>query len=150
MDRIERTYVVAVGKAAAGMARAAADALGDRLVAGVVTSGAADDFDKRWRRFPASHPLPSDGSEAAGRAALALAARVTDSHALLLVCLSGGASAMLAVPAPGLTLDDKRRTSQAMLVAGLDIGAMNVVRRHLSAVKGGQLAAAAFQTVTLE
>jgi len=185
LDRVQRIQVVAAGKAAVGMARAAAEALGERIVAGVVTSGDAREpgpeasgvqtnasglgpqasgaskrslqfpqsavqmLDTRWNVFPASHPVPSPASEAAGRAALALAEEVTNPHALLLVCLSGGASAMLAVPAPGLTLDDKRAATGLMLRAGLDIGALNVVRRHLSAIKGGQLAARAARTITL-
>lgn len=134
------------------MARAAAEHLGDRLIAGVATLGrreGGDALDPRWRCFGASHPLPDEHSEAAGRAALALAAEVRGEDDLLLVCLSGGASAMLAVPAHGLTLDDKRRVNEQLLRAGLDIGAMNVVRRHLSAIKGGQLAAAAARSITL-
>ncbi len=147
------------------MARAAADALGSRVVAGVVTrqrdgsrsvenSRAASEFStdrdpSPLKYFPASHPLPNDASEAAGREALKLASDVNGNDDLLLVCLSGGASAMLAVPASGLTIEDKRAANAALLRAGLDIGSMNIVRRHLSAIKGGQLAAAAFQSITL-
>jgi hydroxypyruvate reductase len=141
--------VVAAGKAALGMARAAQESLGDRLVAGVATTAPNDELDARWQCFPASHPVPDAASESAGRAALALAAEVRGERDLLLVCLSGGASAMFALPAEGLTLDDKRKVNQELLRAGLDIGSMNVVRRHLSAVKGGQLAAAAAQSITL-
>jgi glycerate-2-kinase len=138
------------------MARAAAEALGGAIVAGMVTGqeDGGDEFSRdrppsTWRFFPSSHPLPDAASEAAGRQALQLAADVRGEDDLLLVCLSGGASAMLAVPAPGLTLEDKRSANAALLRAGLDIGAMNTVRRHLSAIKGGQLAAAAFQSITL-
>jgi glycerate 2-kinase len=151
-DRTARVRVVAVGKAAAGMAKAATEHLGDRFIGGVATIGAgraSEGFDHRWQLFPSGHPLPNVASEAAGRAALALAAEVRRDDELLLVCLSGGASAMLAVPAEGLTLDDKRVVNEQLLRAGLDIGAMNVVRRHLSAIKGGQLAAAAARSITL-
>jgi hydroxypyruvate reductase len=129
------------------MAQAAQSALGHRIVGGVVTSPGSHDTPLRF--FPSSHPLPNDASEAAGRTALKLAAEVRGEGDLLLVCLSGGASAMLAVPAAGLTLDDKRGANAVLLRAGLDIGLMNLIRRHLSAIKGGQLAGAAFQTITV-
>jgi hydroxypyruvate reductase len=103
----------------------------------------------RWRVLPASHPKPTPASEEVGRAALAVADRTKSDGGLLLVCLSGGASAMMAVPAPGLTIADKAATTSALLAAGLDIGSLNVVRRHLSAVKGGQLAARAGRSITL-
>ena len=103
----------------------------------------------QWRTHAATHPTPSATSEAAGRDALALADVVHAEGGLLLVCLSGGASAMLAVPAPGLTMADKIAVNRALLKAGLDIGSMNAVRRHLSAIKGGQLAARAGRSITL-
>jgi glycerate-2-kinase len=133
------------------MAAAAVEALGARLVEGVLTvpSGTAAELGPGWQVFDASHPLPNESSEAAGRAALALARNVRGDDETLLVCLSGGASAMLAVPGGDLTLADKRAANALMLRAGLDIGSMNIVRRHLSAVKGGQLAVAASQSITL-
>jgi glycerate 2-kinase len=88
------------------------------------------------------HPIPTAASEQAGRAALALAASV-DPREGLLVLLSGGASALMAVPAGGVSLDDKRRTTAQLLRAGADIQALNTVRKHLSAIKGGRLAARA-------
>jgi glycerate 2-kinase len=147
----ERVRVVAAGKAALGMGTAAAQILGRRLTAGLMTAkvGSSQDLDPRWLFIPGSHPVPSPASEEAGRGALRLAAEVQSDADLLLVCLSGGASAMLAVPAPGLSLEDKAATTRVMLRAGLDIGAINIVRRHLSAIKGGQLAAAAQRTITL-
>jgi glycerate 2-kinase len=141
-------FVVAAGKAAMGMAQAAQAALGNRIAAGLVTAPAAA-FLPRWQAIAATHPHPSSESEAAGRAALALAARARREHGQLLVCLSGGASAMLAVPADGLGIEDKAATTAALLRAKLDIGAVNTVRRHLSAIKGGQLAATAGRTITL-
>ena len=95
------------------------------------------------------HPVPNEGSVAAGLAALALAA-ATGPDDVLLVLLSGGASALLAVPAEGLTLADKQRTTTLLLRAGADIHALNTVRKHLSRTKGGRLAgAAAARTVCL-
>ena len=98
---------------------------------------------------PATHPRPSAASEQAGRGALALAGDTREDDGVLLVCLSGGASAMLAVPAEGLTIDDKAATTAALLRAGADISEINTVRRHLSAIKGGQLAARAGRSITL-
>jgi glycerate-2-kinase len=108
-------------------------------------------FDGRgpWRSFAATHPQPSEASEAAGRAALALADEARQDDGLLVVCLSGGASAMLAVPAGGLTIAHKVAVTDRLLRAGLDIGELNLVRRHLSAIKGGQLAARAGRSITL-
>lgn len=91
---------------------------------------------------PAGHPLPDERSAEAGRRVLEIAGR-TSAGETLLVLLSGGASALMVLPAGGLTLDDKRTTIDAMLKAGADITALNTVRKHLSGVKGGRLAAAA-------
>jgi len=141
--------VVAAGKAAVGMARAAADVLGDRIVAGMATAPASHAPGTRWHFHAGTHPRPGPESEAAGRAALALADHARTDHGLLLVLLSGGASAMLAVPAGTLSIEDKSATTAILLRAGLDIGAVNLVRRHLSAIKGGQLAVRARRSITL-
>jgi hydroxypyruvate reductase len=90
-----------------------------------------------------SHPLPDDESVRAGMRAREIADGAKRSGEPLLVLISGGASAMLALPAPGVPLADKRAVIDALLLAGADIGQLNCVRKHLSAIKGGQLAAAA-------
>jgi len=92
--------------------------------------------------IPSSHPLPDDRSVTAGRRAIEVAQQ-TDPNDTLVVLLSGGASALMAVPAGTLTLEDKRTAVNALLKAGADITALNTIRKHLSAVKGGRLAAAA-------
>ena len=92
--------------------------------------------------IPSSHPLPDERSVAAGRRALEVAHR-TEPTDTLVVLLSGGASALMAVPAGSLTLEDKRAAVNALLKGGADITALNTIRKHLSAVKGGRLAAAA-------
>jgi glycerate 2-kinase len=102
-----------------------------------------------WQVLAATHPRPSAASEQAGRAALAMADATRRDGGILLVCLSGGASAMLAAPADGVSVDDKAATTATLLRAGLDIGDINVVRRHLSVIKGGQLAARAGRSITL-
>jgi glycerate-2-kinase len=150
-------FVVAAGKAAWPMAvaleSAAARAMLERkstavdgLVAGPRIAGLELPPHLEW--FDASHPAPNAASEAAGRRALTLAA---DSRSVgtLVVLLSGGASAMLALPAAGLSLADKMNTARALMNAGVAIGDLNCVRKHLSGVKGGRLAAAGGETVTL-
>jgi glycerate 2-kinase len=94
-----------------------------------------------------SHPVPDERSVEAGRAALALAAAV-EPGGRLVVLLSGGASALMAVPAQGLTLEDKQHVTRRLLAADADIYALNRVRKHLSAIKGGQLAAGCRGAVT--
>jgi hydroxypyruvate reductase len=91
------------------------------------------------------HPLPTDASEAAGRRALELAESTTADETLL-VLISGGASALMALPAEGVTLADTRAATAQLLRAGADIYALNTVRKHLSAIKGGWLAARARAT----
>lgn len=134
--------VVAAGKAAGVMMRTALDA-GVVVERGLVVS-------THWQgEWPASiaavragHPIPTEASEAAGRAALDLARSASGDESLL-VLLSGGASALLAAPADGLALADKQATTKLLLEAGASIDELNAVRKHLSAVKGGGLAAAA-------
>jgi len=103
---------------------------------------------ERLEIFRAGHPAPDEASERAGHRALALAGRSAPEGGLM-VLLSGGASAMLAVPAAGLTLEDKVETARALMGSGAAIDELNCVRKHLSRIKGGQLAALAGATVTL-
>jgi hydroxypyruvate reductase len=90
----------------------------------------------------AGHPLPDEGSLAGARRALEIAADAGPDD-LLLVLLSGGGSALMALPAAGLTLDVKQRTARTLMEQSADIYELNTVRKHLSAIKGGRLAAAA-------
>ena len=135
--------VIAVGKAAPFMADAFAAVAGDRIRDGIVIGThlpIALPTHLEW--IPSSHPLPDARSVAAGRRAIEVAQR-TDSDDTLVVLLSGGASALMAVPAGALTLEDKRTAVNALLKGGADITALNTIRKHLSAVKGGRLAAEA-------
>ena len=126
------------------MAAAYLGSRGEHVRAGLVAApGRPADLDLgvlEW--VQAGHPAPDAGSLAAGRRALALAERAAGGG-LLLVLLSGGASAALAAPAPGVSLEDKVRATQLLLRAGAPIDRINCVRKHLSAIKGGWLAAAA-------
>ena len=142
--------IIAVGKAAGSMLDTAATCLGRpwRSALGISTQP-RNSFESLTTWHVTAHPVPDERSEAAGRAALALAQRM-DPDDVLLVLLSGGASSLMAVPAPGLTLADKAAAQAVLLKEGADIQALNTVRKHLSAIKGGKLAAAsAAKVVTL-
>ena len=116
--------------------------------AGLVTGSAPNGSAGGLEWFDAPHPAPDGISEAAAVRALALA-RESRADGILLVLLSGGASSMTAVPAAGLTLADKVATARALMNAGVPIADLNCVRKHLSAIKGGRLAAVAARTITL-
>ncbi len=141
--------VVAIGKAARAMADGAIDVLAARIVSGVVVStGPPDPMGlPRIRQLQGGHPIPTAASLEAGRTVMAEAASATGT---LLVLVSGGASALAEVPLEGLSLADVASTYQLLLRAGLPIERMNVVRRHLSALKNGGLSGATrARTVTL-
>jgi hydroxypyruvate reductase len=97
---------------------------------------------RRIEVIEASHPVPDANSERGARRLLELVQGLTPDD-LVIALMSGGASALLAAPAPGLTLDDKQAINRALLACGANISEMNTVRKHLSAIKGGRLAAAA-------
>jgi hydroxypyruvate reductase len=115
----------------------------------LVTPRGADLVPPGFETLLSAHPVPDERSVRAGRAALA-AARAVGPGECLVVLLSGGASALMTVPASGVSLDSKRDVTRRLLRADADIHAINCVRKHLSDVKGGRLAAAcAGRTLTL-
>lgn len=145
-----RVVVVAAGKAAVPMATAAEQALGPYLAGGIAVSTASEGALRRVRLLTASHPVPDARGVAAALEVESLA-RGLGREDVLLVLLSGGASALLPAPADGLTLEDKAATTRLLLRAGATIQELNAVRKHLSRLKGGGLARAAHpaQVVTL-
>lgn len=134
--------VLAAGKAATAMAGAVEAVAGDRIAAGlaVTKDGHARTLSRIEVRETA-HPVPDARCELAARALLALAKRARPQD-VAVVLLSGGASALLACPQPGLTAGDVARTTASLLAAGADIRALNTVRKHLVEVAGGRLARA--------
>lgn len=122
------------------MAAAAARRLSGRIAQGLIVAQVPEPPPEGFLEIVGGHPTPTPSSEEAGRRALALAQSLGPDDRLL-VLLSGGASALMAVPATGVSLEDKRLTTAALLRAGADIHALNTVRKHLSAIKGGRLAA---------
>ncbi len=138
-----RTVVVGAGKASAAMARALEAGWRGPLTGVVVTAYGHAVPCARIRILEAAHPVPDASGEAAARALLEAVAGLGPDD-LVIALVSGGGSALLTLPAPGLTLADKQAVNRALLRSGADIGEMNCVRKHLSAIKGGRLAAAAF------
>jgi len=131
------------------MTHAACTALGERVVDGVAVGLRGDGtLSQRITWIDGAHPLPDQRSERAALRALELAS-LRQGAGTLLVLLSGGGSSMLAAPAPGLSIEDKRRATDAMLRAGADIVRLNCVRKHLSCIKGGRLGVAAGTSLTL-
>jgi len=141
-----RLLVLALGKAAAGMLAAVVDAAGDRIARGLVVTkdGHADGLCALPVR-EAGHPVPDLRGEVAARDLLSLA-RGSRPEDVLLVLLSGGASALTSCPADGLTQEDLAATTKALLAGGADIAETNAVRKHLSAFSGGRLAEVAQAT----
>ncbi len=145
-----RTVVIGAGKAAGAMARAVEDNWPGPLSGLVVTRYGHGVPCKRIEVVEAAHPVP----DARGREA---AQRILDSvkglgpDDLVLALISGGGSALLVLPADGLSLDDKRAVTSALLKSGAAIDEMNTVRKHLSGIKGGRLASMAYpaEMVTL-
>ncbi len=138
-----RCIVVGGGKSAAVMAAALEDAWPDVDLQGTVVTRYGHAVPTRHIEvIEASHPVPDANSE---RGALRLLERVRGltRDDLVIALMSGGASALLAAPVPGLTLADKQAINRALLACGANITEMNTVRKHLSAIKGGRLAAAA-------
>jgi glycerate 2-kinase len=136
-----RTLVVGCGKAAASMAKAVEDHWKGELSGVVVTRYGHNARTRKIEVVEAAHPVPDlAGREAAER--ILKMVRGLSADDLVLFLVSGGGSALLALPAPGLTLTDKQAINKALLKSGANITEMNCVRKHLSAVKGGRLAAA--------
>ena len=137
-----RTIVLGAGKAAAAMARAVERHVSGSIEGLVVTRYGHAVPCARVEVVEAAHPVPDAAGRAAARRILDYA-RSAGADDLVLCLISGGASALLALPADGLTLEDKQAVNRALLASGADIAQMNAVRKHLSAIKGGRLAAAA-------
>ncbi len=143
-----RTIVIGAGKAGGSMAQAV-EALwpADKLLEGLVVTRYGHipprpaGLNQRIDLVEASHPVPDAAGLAAAQRILAMVQGLTKND-LVLCLISGGGSALLSLPADGLSLEDKQRINKELLNSGANIGEMNCVRKHLSRIKGGRLAAA--------
>ena len=136
-----RCIVIGAGKASAAMARAVEDHWDGPLSGLVVTRYGYGVPCERIEIVEAAHPVPDAAGLAAAQRMMALVGGLREDD-LVLCLISGGGSSLLPLPLPGLTLDDKQAVNRALLKSGATIAEMNCVRRHLSAIKGGRLAAA--------
>jgi glycerate 2-kinase len=136
-----RTLVVGAGKAAATMAKAVEEHWPSELSGLVVTRYGHHTPCKRIEVVEAAHPIPDLAGREAAERILNLVQGLSEDD-LVLCLISGGGSSLLALPAPSLTLQDKQAINRALLKSGANIAEMNCVRKHLSAIKGGRLAAA--------
>ena len=138
LSDVDRVLVVGGGKAADGVATALEGVLGDRIDAGVVVTPDPGEGG-RIDRVRGNHPVPSPEGVAGTDRIRDLVADA-DGRTLVLAVITGGGSALLPAPADGVSLDDLRETTDALLDAGAEIGDLNAVRKHLSTLKGGGLA----------
>ena len=148
-----RTLVVGAGKAAASMAKAVENAwLADKPLEGVVITRYAHGYAneealKRIRVVEAGHPVPDQAGEQAAKEIFAKARSLCE-HDLLLVLVSGGGSSLLSLPAEGIPMSDLKTLTKDLLACGAPIQEMNIVRKHLSLLQGGRLAALTKARVT--
>ncbi|RLC47206.1 MAG: glycerate kinase [Candidatus Coatesbacteria bacterium] len=142
----DRLFLVGGGKAGAVMAEALVESLGeDAISAGAITvplGSERPDIPECIEVFGATHPLPSDSAVEGVRRMLELAEGASERD-LVFFLLSGGASSMLPLPADGITLADKVETTKQLLASGATIDEINAIRKHISAIKGGQFLLAA-------
>ncbi|RPI07811.1 MAG: DUF4147 domain-containing protein, partial [Zetaproteobacteria bacterium] len=143
LARVGQIAVVGMGKAGAPMAAAVEEILGDRIVRGVVVTKYGHVQPTRTIRIhEAGHPVPDDAGIAGAQAVLDRVAGLGPDD-LVLVLISGGGSALTPAPVEGISLAEKQSLTKALLACGADIREMNTLRKHISRIKGGQLARAA-------
>ena len=139
LRKFDRVYIVGSGKAAAGMADALYPILNDRVAAGAITVPSGTEARiKGISVTQASHPVP-DRSGMKGTKKILKVLEKARGDDLVFVLVSGGGSALMPLPAPGVSLANKQKITNSLLRSGASIREMNAVRKHLSAVKGGQL-----------
>lgn len=139
-----KVLVLGLGKASAGMVAALGDSLADHTHLGLlIPKQAPVQALAGFEVIPGGHPLPDENSLRAGQRALELAGGLGEND-LLLCLISGGGSALMTSPHPGLSLDDLQHLTSALLACGARIDEINILRRHLDRVKGGGLARAAY------
>jgi glycerate 2-kinase len=142
LSSVRNIYVIGAGKASARMAVAVERLLGRRITAGLVNAPNAVKL-RRVEIHECGHPIP-DWRGVAGARRIAKIASDAGSDDLILCLISGGASALLPLPAPPITLAEKQATTRLLLHCGANIHEINCVRKHISLIKGGQLARLAY------
>ena len=144
LENYQRIYLVGIGKAALSMSVSVGDLVSDRLTSGyILTKGSKQQlperFQKRMVLFAGRHPIPDEGGRRATAVILSQLSSLNDDD-LVIVLISGGSSALFTCPSEGISLSDLQKTNQILLACGADVRETNIIRKHLSQVKGGQLA----------
>lgn len=143
LKQFKRVLVVGAGKAAAPMAQAMEDLLGEQLSGGVITTKYGHGLSlKTISMTEAGHPVP-DSHGLSGTERILEILKNTQETDLIFCLISGGGSALMPLPVAGLTLEDKQKTTQELLDCGATIHEINTIRKHISAIKGGKLARSA-------
>ena len=149
LDRFREIHVIGAGKASAAMARAVERLLGRRIAGGLVNVKYGHLAPvKRVELNECGHPLP-DAAGVAGATRIARIAEQAGEDDLIVALMSGGGSALLPAPAPPVTLEEKQAATKLLLACGANIHEINAVRKHISMVKGGQLARLAWPATML-
>jgi glycerate 2-kinase len=144
LDKFSSVHVLAAGKAACPMAGAIENILSDRITGGLVSTKYGHSCELRTLpSLEAAHPIPDENSIKCAEESMKIASALGKND-LLLVLISGGASAIWCSPAENVTLDDKQSVTSQLLSCGATIQELNTVRKHLSGIKGGRLAEAAY------
>jgi hydroxypyruvate reductase len=143
LSEIKRIFVIGAGKASVRMAQALEEILGDRVTGGWINTKTGHGAPlARVHVHEAGHPVPDEAGRKGAEEILRIAREAGEGD-LVLFCVSGGGSALLPLPVEGVSLEDKQRVTRELLACGANISEINAVRKHLSRVKGGQLAKAA-------
>lgn len=149
LSQFQRVFIVGTGKASCPMARALEEVLGDRILRGLITTKYGHSLPLKYTEvIEAGHPIPDQkGWEGALRIKELL--RGTGPRDLVFFLLSGGGSALLPLPAEGITLEEKQELTQLLLDSGADIKEINTIRKHLSQIKGGWVARWAYPATVI-
>lgn len=149
LSPFQHIHIIGGGKATGRMAAALEELLGERLTSGLITVKYGHTVPlRKIRTIEAGHPVP-DQSGCRGAAEMMTLAGCAGPSDLIICLLSGGGSALLPLPAPPVTLAEKQETIRQLLACGASIGEINAIRKHISLIKGGQLAKAAYPATLL-
>ncbi len=140
----KRFSLVSVGKAGYDFAKAFSEKFKEFIVSGIVVSNKIGEAIEKFQLYEGTHPVPSEKSVKGAKAVLEFAKSMADEKIPVVFFISGGASAIVAHPAEGISLEDKMKTTELLLKSGAEIKEINSVRKHISLIKGGRLAKAIY------
>ena len=144
LEEFERVFVIGGGKASGAMAEAIEEIIGDKISRGIINVLRGTSFKTRKILInEAGHPIPDEAGVEGAKKIVQLA-REAEENDLVICLISGGGSALMPLPADGVSLHEKQRLTQELLRCGVAINEINAVRKHISAIKGGQLAKVAY------